>query len=41
MILSEVSPAIEACAWLYEGDMGQRIQEAGLAVSEAVTGALD
>ncbi|MFG3283446.1 hypothetical protein [Streptomyces sp. NPDC048111] len=41
LILAELSPAIEACAWLYEGDMRQRIQEAGLAVSEAVTGALD
>ncbi|MFD7537861.1 MULTISPECIES: hypothetical protein [unclassified Streptomyces] len=41
LILAELSPAIEACAWLYEGDMRQQIQEAGLAVWEAVTGALD
>ncbi|MFE0683780.1 hypothetical protein ACFW17_23575 [Streptomyces sp. NPDC058961] len=41
LILAELSPAIEACAWLYGGDMRQRIQEAGLAVWEAVTGALD
>ncbi|GGY71225.1 hypothetical protein [Streptomyces xanthochromogenes] len=41
LIFAELSPAIEACAWLYEGDMRQRIQEAGLAVSEAVTGAQD
>ncbi|MER5559970.1 MULTISPECIES: hypothetical protein [unclassified Streptomyces] len=41
LILAELSPAIEACAWLYEGDMRQRIQEAGLAVSEAVIVALD
>ncbi|WP_329351887.1 hypothetical protein OG226_41305 [Streptomyces sp. NBC_01261] len=41
LILAELHPAIEACAWLYEGDMRQRIQEAGLMVSEAVTDALD
>ncbi|MFG2481136.1 hypothetical protein [Streptomyces fagopyri] len=41
LILAELSPAIEACAWLYEDDMRQRIQEAGVMVSEAVTAALD
>ena len=41
LILAELSPAIEACAWLYEGDMRQRIQEAGVMVSEAVIAALD
>ncbi|MEV7322024.1 hypothetical protein [Streptomyces sp. NPDC093970] len=41
LILAELSPSIEACAWLYEGDMRQRIQEAGLMVSEAVIAALD
>ncbi|MFJ8098769.1 hypothetical protein [Streptomyces griseofuscus] len=41
LILAELHPAIEACAWLYEGDTRQRIQEAGLMVSEAVTDALD
>ncbi|AZP14996.1 hypothetical protein ACIGMX_38630 [Streptomyces aquilus] len=41
LILAELHPTIEACAWLYEGDMRQRIQEAGLTVSEAVTAALD
>ncbi|MEU9381349.1 hypothetical protein AB0D38_10260 [Streptomyces sp. NPDC048279] len=41
LILAELHPAIEACVWLYEGDMRQRIQEAGLTVSEAVTAALD
>ncbi|MCD7445484.1 hypothetical protein K4B79_45805 [Streptomyces lincolnensis] len=41
LILAELSPAIEACARLYEGDMRQRIQEAGLMVSEAVITALD
>ncbi|MEW1773843.1 hypothetical protein [Streptomyces sp. NPDC086777] len=41
LILAEIHPAIEACAWLYEGDMRQRVQEAGPAVSEAVTAALD
>ncbi|WP_329296852.1 hypothetical protein [Streptomyces pseudovenezuelae] len=41
LILAELHPAIEACAWLYEGDMRQRIQEAGVMVSEAVIAALD
>ncbi|MEV0982585.1 hypothetical protein [Streptomyces sp. NPDC049915] len=41
LILAELFPAIAACAWLYEGDMRQRIQEAGLMVWEAVTVALD
>ncbi|MFG3285182.1 hypothetical protein [Streptomyces sp. NPDC048111] len=41
LILAGLHPAIEACAWLYEGDMRQRIQEAGLTVSEADTAALD
>jgi hypothetical protein len=41
LILAELFPAIEACAWLYEGNMRQRIQEAGAMVSEAVTAALD
>src|SRR5262245_39614520 len=41
LILTELFPAIEACAWLYEGSMRQRIQEAGLMVSESVTAALD
>ncbi|MBE8475597.1 hypothetical protein [Streptomyces justiciae] len=41
LILAEPFPAVEAYAWLYEGHMRQRIQEAGLMVSEAVTAALD
>jgi len=41
LILAELHPAIEACAWLYEGNMRQRIQEAGVRVSEAVIAALD
>ncbi len=41
LILAELSPAIEACAWLYDGGMRQRIQEAGVMVSEAVIAALD
>ncbi|MEU6509725.1 hypothetical protein [Streptomyces sp. NPDC046942] len=41
LILAELHPAIEACAWLYEENMRQRIQEAGLMVSESVTAALD
>lgn len=41
LILAELHPAIEACAWLYEGNMRQRIQEAGVMVSEAVIAALD
>ncbi|MGQ4434421.1 hypothetical protein [Streptomyces sp. SAS_260] len=41
LILAELFPAIEACAWLYEGDMRQRIQEAGAMVSEVVIAALD
>ena len=41
LILAELFPSIEACAWLYEGDMRQRIQEAGVMVSEAVIAALD
>ncbi|MEV6949832.1 hypothetical protein AB0N07_49695 [Streptomyces sp. NPDC051172] len=41
LILAELFPAIEACAWLYEGNMRQRIQEAGAMVSEAVIAALD
>ncbi|MEV6513727.1 hypothetical protein AB0M61_47440 [Streptomyces sp. NPDC051642] len=41
LILAELHPAIEACAWLYDGDVRQRIQEAGLLVSEAVVEALD
>ncbi|WP_260695713.1 hypothetical protein [Streptomyces sp. IB201691-2A2] len=41
MILAELFPAIEACAWLYEGDMRERLQEAGAMVSEAVIAALD
>ncbi|AYG78513.1 hypothetical protein DWB77_00621 [Streptomyces hundungensis] len=41
LILAELSPAIEACAWLYEGDVRQRIQEAGVMLSEAVIAALD
>ncbi|SOE32611.1 hypothetical protein [Streptomyces sp. OK228] len=41
LILAELFPAIEACAWLYDGNMRQRIQEAGAMVSEAVTAALD
>ncbi|MFF4806112.1 hypothetical protein ACFY1U_48385 [Streptomyces sp. NPDC001351] len=41
LILAELFPAIEACAWLYEGTMRQRIQEAGVMVSEAVIAALD
>ena len=41
LILAELFPAIEACAWLYEGEMRQRIQEAGVMVSEAVIAALD
>ncbi|KPI12221.1 hypothetical protein OK006_3945 [Actinobacteria bacterium OK006] len=41
LILSELLPAIEACAWLYDGNMRQRIQDAGAMVSEAVTAALD
>ncbi|MFF3583946.1 hypothetical protein [Streptomyces mirabilis] len=41
LILAELLPAIEACAWLYDGNMRRRIQEAGAMVSEAVTAALD
>lgn len=41
LILAELHPAIEACAWLYDGDVRQRVQEAGLLVSEAVVEALD
>ncbi|MET7352809.1 hypothetical protein [Streptomyces mirabilis] len=41
LTLAELFPAIEACAWLYEGKVRQRIQEAGAMVSEAVTAALD
>jgi hypothetical protein len=41
LILAELCPAIEACAWLYDGNMRQRIQEAGAMMSEAVTAALD
>ncbi|MFI6407245.1 hypothetical protein [Streptomyces sp. NPDC050548] len=41
LILAELHPAIEACAWLYEEDVRQRIQEAGVMVSEAVIAALD
>ncbi|MFJ9352668.1 hypothetical protein [Streptomyces mirabilis] len=41
LILAELFPAIEACAWLYDGNMRQRIQEAGAMMSEAVTTALD
>ncbi|WP_327399715.1 hypothetical protein OG194_05560 [Streptomyces sp. NBC_01288] len=41
LILAELHPAIEACAWLYDGDVRQRIQEAGLLVSETVVEALD
>ncbi|MFY4723608.1 hypothetical protein [Streptomyces sp. LaBMicrA B280] len=41
LILAELLPAVEACSWLYEGDMRQRIQETGLMVAEAVAAALD
>lgn len=41
MILAELPQALEACAWLYEGEARQRIQEAGVMVSEAVIAALD
>ena len=41
LILTELVPAIEAYAWLHEGDMRQRIQEAEMRVSEAVAAALD
>ncbi|MBK3647872.1 hypothetical protein [Streptomyces sp. MBT33] len=41
LILAELSPALQACAWLYEEGMRQRIQEAGVMVSEAVIAALD
>ncbi|RKE02893.1 hypothetical protein [Streptomyces sp. TLI_171] len=41
LILAELFPAIDACAWLYEGEMRQRIVEAGVLVSERVTVALD
>ncbi|KAF5992998.1 hypothetical protein BOG92_015335 [Streptomyces sp. WAC00263] len=41
LILAELCPAIEACAWLYDGNMRQRIQGAGAMMSEAVTAALD
>lgn len=41
LILAELAPSIEACAYLYEGDARRRIQEAGVMVSESVIAALD